>query len=531
MAQQRPSTIELDRLMEANKGQIVELRQQGITLNDIIAWLNDAGVPIKIRKLSEYLQGWNAQIQRKALSDEQVESAILPLARHTLLSDAQIASRAAGSHRIDASAEQVGNARIRHRIMRRIDDPTERNAHRLETVAQVDALLRRGGGLLHGRRWAITHLRHHFGHHAHQVDVSLAMNQVDPRGVLERRLARTWRRDDFVTSGPDWLWSLDGHDKLLRWGIQIYGAIDAYSRKIIWWYVGNSNKTQISVVRQYLRAIERYGRVPNYIRTDAGTECAMLADCHFAFYLLHGLIVEGWPDEKLLTARLNDCYIQASSTRNIRIERTWNTQGHTTTRVWIDYFNQLERPDLMLFNEGIPVDKVSICFLFMPLIREHLTDFVATHNAHRIRKQNRRYHVPGVPDELYDNDRLRSGIPANADLHQMWSSEVEFYDFDAYLTDDTMAWYQAQMVDLQHPQAPIMSEFIGVGENIVPEWMGVLINRARDHVMSRVEPFLSLAPRPEGGYNEELLNLIKAGSVEADLTQIYEALDNLMDPE
>jgi hypothetical protein len=69
------------------------------------------------------------------------------------------------------------------------------------------------------------------------------MQQVDPIGVLERRLHRRWRRDDFVTSGPDFIWSLDGHDKLLRYGIQIYGAVDAYSRKIIWWYVGNSNKT------------------------------------------------------------------------------------------------------------------------------------------------------------------------------------------------------------------------------------------------------------------------------------------------
>jgi hypothetical protein len=512
------SKSELDRLMAANKDQIVLFRQQGVKVDDILEWLNDAGVQIKQAKLYQYLKAWNAQVQRPALTIEQVEGSVLPLACKTLLSDTQIARQVETRLSIDTSARQVRSARVRYRIMKHFVDPDEREAHRLETIAQVDALLRLGGGLLHGRRWAITHLRRHFGHRAHQVDVSQTMEQVNPLGVLERRLHRRWRRDDFVTSGPDFIWSLDGHDKLLRYGIQIYGAVDAYSRKIIWWYVGNSNKTQISVVRQFLRAVERYGRVPNFLRTDAGTECAMVADCQFAFYLLHGLLVEGWSDEQLLTARLNDCYIQASSTRNVRIERLWGTQGHTTTRVWIDYFAQLERPDLMLFHEGIPVDKVTIGFIFMPIIREHLSAFVETHNAHPIRKQNRRYHVPGVPDELYDNDDLRSGFSADMSLHQTWSAEVAFYDPDAYLTDDTMAWYQSQIIDLQHPEPPIISEFIGIGDNVVPEWMRVLIHRARDQEMSHVEPFLRLAPRPEGGYRKEVLDLIKVGLVEADLT-------------
>ena len=167
----------------------------------------------------------------------------------------------------------------------------------------------------------------------------------------------------------------------------------------------------------------------------------------------------------------------------------------------------------------------------MPIIRQQLSDFVETHNAYPIRKQNRRHHVPGVPDELYDNDDLRSGIPANMQLHQTWSAEVDFYDPDAYLTDDTMVWYQSQMTALHHPEPSIISEFIGVGENIVPEWMRILIHRARDQEMSGVEPFLRIAPPPEGGYRKEILDLIKAGSVEQDLTEIYERLDDLTAPE
>ena len=87
------------------------------------------------------------------------------------------------------------------------------------------------------------------------------------------------------------------------------------------------------------------------------------------------------------------------------------------------------------------------------------------------------------------------------------------------------------MITLHHPEPPIISEFIGIGENIVPEWMRILIHRARDQEMSGVEPFLRIAPRPEGGYRKEILDLIKVGSVEQDLTEIYERLDNLTAPE
>jgi hypothetical protein len=35
-------------------------------------------------------------------------------------------------------------------------------------------------------------------------------------------------RKEYIVPGPDYIWSLDGHDKLSDWGIEIYAAIDAY---------------------------------------------------------------------------------------------------------------------------------------------------------------------------------------------------------------------------------------------------------------------------------------------------------------
>ncbi|CAG8785481.1 17044_t:CDS:2 [Gigaspora margarita] len=38
--------------------------------------------------------------------------------------------------------------------------------------------------------------------------------------------------------GPNFMWSVDGYDKLRQWGFYIHGAVDAYSRYIIWLEVG-----------------------------------------------------------------------------------------------------------------------------------------------------------------------------------------------------------------------------------------------------------------------------------------------------
>ena len=93
---------------------------------------------------------------------------------------------------------------------------------------------------------------------------------------------------------------------------------------------------------------------------------------------MHGIYDEEWSDEIILNQKLSDCYLQGKSTHNIRIERLWLTQGHTTTWLWIEYldglsrrkyFDVLQRRELYLFYDHLEVDKVIINYIFMPLIR------------------------------------------------------------------------------------------------------------------------------------------------------------------
>lgn len=76
---------------------------------------------------------------------------------------------------------------------------------------------------------------------------------------------------------------MDGHMKLSPYGIEIYAAIDAYSRYIIWIYVGVSGMTAVSVLRQYLDALAIQGVCPQILRSDHGRETELVADAHLQF--------------------------------------------------------------------------------------------------------------------------------------------------------------------------------------------------------------------------------------------------------
>ncbi|RPA89487.1 hypothetical protein L873DRAFT_1721589, partial [Choiromyces venosus 120613-1] len=52
--------------------------------------------------------------------------------------------------------------------------------------------------------------------------------------------------------GPNKVLSIDGYNKLSRFGFKIYDEIDAYSHYIVWCYLNISNCTASSVNKQYL---------------------------------------------------------------------------------------------------------------------------------------------------------------------------------------------------------------------------------------------------------------------------------------
>lgn len=100
-----------------------------------------------------------------------------------------------------------------------------------ETIQFIKVELQ-GSGALHGYRWMYTKCKER-GLHVRKEDVCLILSTLDPEGTEIRRRRRLKRRAYF-SKGPNFVWHVDSYDKLKPFGICINGAIDGFSRRILW---------------------------------------------------------------------------------------------------------------------------------------------------------------------------------------------------------------------------------------------------------------------------------------------------------
>jgi hypothetical protein len=155
--------------------------------------------------------------------------------------------------------------------------------------------------------------------------------EINPEAVVRRRpkFQTNADRPPYNPHGPDWVWHIDGHDKMNHWGIQIYFAVDAYSRFIIWWYVGIENRTRLSVAKQYLETLRKVNTLAKTIQSDRGGEVPIAANVHYEFRKRSCT-----PDE-LEALEFDDCWIYGTSKMNSRVEKLWNHLSQSSTRRWV----------------------------------------------------------------------------------------------------------------------------------------------------------------------------------------------------
>ena len=92
-----------------------------------------------------------------------------------------------------------------------------------------------------------------------------ALAILDPEGCARRSRHRLKRRK-YITRGPNDTWHADGNDNLKSFGFYIHGAIDGYSRKILWLRIANSNKDPEMVACYLLEYIRTCMHVPRRVR-------------------------------------------------------------------------------------------------------------------------------------------------------------------------------------------------------------------------------------------------------------------------
>ena len=113
-----------------------------------------------------------------------------------------------------------------------------------------------GSGSCLGYRQMHHLIRRKHGLVIQRETVRLVLKELDPEGGDRRSRHRLQRREYFA-KGPNYIWHLDGYDKLKPFGFCIHGSIDGYSRRLLWLEVGSSNNNPMLVAKYYIDYVKQ----------------------------------------------------------------------------------------------------------------------------------------------------------------------------------------------------------------------------------------------------------------------------------
>ena len=185
-----------------------------------------------------------------------------------------------------------------------------------------------------------------YGFTVSRDDVRLLLAIVDSYGVSMRAKHKLQRRQYF-SRGPNWLWHLDGYDKSKPFGLCIHGAIDGFSRNVIWLNVYKTNNDPGIISGYCMEAVKSLRAMPRYIRTDFGTENGVVE-------IIQRSVVD------------NNSYIYGTSTSNQRIESYWSVLRKSCIQHWINFFEDLK--DNQQFT-GSALDKGIVQYCFTEIVQ------------------------------------------------------------------------------------------------------------------------------------------------------------------
>lgn len=234
-----------------------------------------------------------------------------------------------------------------------------------------------------GERMLIGHLATR-GIIVPRVRVRGSIHRIDPENTALRRSV-TIRRRIYHVDGPNSLWHVDGNHKLIRWRLVIHGAIDGYSRTVVFLKCSNNNRAS-TVLSSFTSAVDIHG-LPNRIRTDLGGENVSIWRYMVEQHATTSAVLTG------------------SSTHNERIERLWRDVYRCVGVVFHDCFRQLEEENALdPLNE---TDMYGLQYIYLSRINETLNGFVESWNNHPISTENN-----NTPNQLFIQGALmQNSIP------------------------------------------------------------------------------------------------------------------------
>ena len=144
-------------------------------------------------------------------------------------------------------------------------------------------------------------------------------------------------------------WHADGYAKLKPYGLPIHGAIDGFSRRIIWLKVVRTNNNPVVPASMYINVVKELGKCPTLLQTDCGTENGLMAAIQCT--LLHNINVHRY----------------GKSIANQRIENWWSHYRRGYSDWVIDFFFYLVWEGDLLVGNNVHME--CVWFVFSQLLQ------------------------------------------------------------------------------------------------------------------------------------------------------------------
>uniref|UniRef100_A0A3Q3EV71 Integrase catalytic domain-containing protein n=1 Tax=Labrus bergylta TaxID=56723 RepID=A0A3Q3EV71_9LABR len=180
-----------------------------------------------------------------------------------------------------------------------------------------------------------------------------SLHRVDAEEVYMRRLRlHVIRRRQYSVPGPNSLWHIDGHHKLIRF--VVHGGVDGFSRLVVYLNVAGNNRAS-TVLQSFINAVQQYG-LPSRVRSDKGRENSDVAE--------FTIRSRGTNRNSHITGR---------SVHNQRIERMWRDVYEHALDLFYQIFTSLE--DQGTLNPDNEVHLYALHRIFLPQIQRTLSSF------------------------------------------------------------------------------------------------------------------------------------------------------------
>ncbi|KAI1451350.1 hypothetical protein F4805DRAFT_451796 [Annulohypoxylon moriforme] len=412
-------------------------------------------------------------------------------------------------HNVDVSRALLVRIRIENNMRRKILNEGDRQQLMESLIDFFDNYQRQSDALRDLGRGTLYNLIRRSTNLPYPRDMIWDVySQRYPEVVQQRsQIAAVIRRDrKFVVPGPNYMWCMDGYQKLRFAGFEIYAGIDAYSRYILWASLDRSSSLALVILYQWLVTVITLKMRSWITRVDHGVETPVMAQVQFQLAMasrpeLRIRRSDGTVEVLVQGFRITDSNVWAGSHGNRRIEGWWRFTRQGVTDRWIQYFEYLR--DRGMFNRNVTPDLAASYAIYAPLLRRDLHEFVTQWNNHRIRYQPGKNHViPGHVRMLWQNldnpDVPNCGVdlthdPAVLNLAQHLLEPLEGFDFDSFLSIETQQlcddWLEEHPLGDIHndPERPHIRSYLALREYL------------QEYEEQRREPQLAFNELPRGG--------------------------------